>query len=300
MLFGVLGFSYDNSGTKRRSFDQSGTFSANLGDNMQTLAVRHLYAKLGVPADRIVRVDRDTLASYAGPPVVLPMNGVFPKASLPASPQVRPLWIGFHASADTIDTHRTWLRGQGVIGCRDPATVARLHAAGCAAEVSGCLTFSLAERKKLPGLDAGRVLIITGHGASAVPPEAVKAMPDELLERAEFVFQRRAMTEYPLSGTAQDGNERIAAQLLTRYRKQALLVITSLHHAAAPCIASGIPTVVIRREPSDRFGFMETLLPVHTSGFAAIDWTPEPVDLTAVRAAQMRRLKALVAPYLQV
>jgi hypothetical protein len=300
MLFGVPGFSYDNSGTKRRSFDQSGLFSANLGDNMQTVAVRHLYAKLKVPADRIVRVDRDTLPGYDGPPVVLPMNGVFPKTSLPVSPKVTPLWIGFHASADTIATHRDWLQGQGLIGCRDPATAERLRAAGCQADVSGCLTFSLAERTTLPDFGSAKVLIITGQGDSAVPPEALKAMPDELLERAEFIMQRRAMTELPLSEAAQDGNERIAAQLLARYRKQALLVVTSLHHAASPCIASGIPTVVIRRAPSDRFGFMETLVPVHTGDFGGIDWTPEPVDLTAVKRAQKQRLQALIAPYLQV
>jgi hypothetical protein len=57
--------------------------------------------------------------------------------------------------------------------------------------------------------------------------------------------------------------------------------------------------VVIRREPSDRFGFIAGLVPVHTRDFGGIDWTPAPVDLTAVKVAQLQRFKALLAPYLQ-
>lgn len=299
MQFGVLGFSYDNSGMKLRSFQKGGTFSANLGDNMQTLAVRQLYKRLGVPADRIVRVDRDTLRTYDGPPVVLPMNAVFQGNCLPLSDRITPIWIGFHAGADVITAHQDWLRRQGHIGCRDPATAERLRAIGAPSDVSGCLTFSLAERKTVPMFDTARVLIITGNGASAVPPEALRAMPEELLARADFVFQRRMMTELPLSQAAMDGNERIAAQLLARYRRQAMLVVTSLHHAAAPAMASGIPTVVIRRAASDRFGFMQQILPVHLGpDFSGIDWTPDPADLAAVKGTQWRRFRDLVTPYL--
>ena len=51
MLYGVIGFSYDNFAHTRRVFARTGVHSANLGDNMQTLAVRHLY-RTGAAPDR--------------------------------------------------------------------------------------------------------------------------------------------------------------------------------------------------------------------------------------------------------
>lgn len=300
MLFGAIGFSYDNAAHVRRVFDRTGVHSANLGDNMQTLAVRHLYRRLGVPASRILRIDRDRLRSYAGPPAVLPMNAVFGAASLPLPPQITPVWIGFHADAETIRVHRDWLARQGTIGCRDPATAAALQAEGIAADVTGCLTFSLGERKAAPEADKGRVLMVFGSKAGALPAAVLKTMPDDLLARADFIVQRREMTVLPLQAADMDGNDRIAGQLLQRYRRQAALVVTPLHHAAAPAIASGIPTVVVRNEPSARFGFIEGLLPVHVGpDFSQVDWRPAAVDIAAVKAAQWRRFSAAMAPFVE-
>ena len=298
MLFGALGFSYDNMAPSRLAFARSGLHSANLGDNMQTLAIRHLYQRLGVPADRVVRIDRDSLRSYAGPSVVLPMNAVFHRNCFPLPPAITPLWIGFHANEDTIARHRDWLATQGLIGCRDPATAAVLHSHGIAADVTGCLTFALPKRRTSPPAGRGRVIIIHGQGAGALPGGALAAMPPDLLAGAEFLFQRREMAVWPLGTAEMDTNERIAGAILQRLRKRAVLVITPLHHAAAPAIAMGIPTVVVRREASVRFGFMEGLLPVHLApDFGAVDWNTAPVDLGGVRAAQWDRFRAAMAPY---
>jgi hypothetical protein len=207
--------------------------------------------------------------------------------------------MGFHASAETIAARRGWLATQGLIGCRDPATAEALQAEGIAAEVTGCLTFSLPERPGPPTFDKGRVLVVVGEGTGALPPLALQAMPDELLARAEIIVQRRAMTRWPLTARDMEDNDRIAAHLLARYRAEAMLVVTPLHHVAAPCMAAGIPVVVIRGEASARFGFLQGLTPVHLAPeFGGIDWAPEPVDLAAVKAAQWARFSAEVAAYL--
>ena len=137
MLFGAIGFSYDNFAHTRKIFERTGLHSANLGDNMQSLAVRHLYKRLGIPAGRIVRIDRDNLRNYNGPPVVLPMNAVFHQGTLPVSPKITPLFIGFHASQDSILAQRAWLATQGKIGCRDPATAQILNSHGIDASSNG-------------------------------------------------------------------------------------------------------------------------------------------------------------------
>jgi hypothetical protein len=300
MLFGAIGFSYDNTAHLQRSFARRGVHSVNLGDNLQSLAVRHLYQRLGVPPDRVVRVDRDRMADYDGPPVVLPMNAVFPAAILPPSAKVIPIFIGFHAAADTIRAHRDWLASHpGPIGCRDPATAGALRAEGIDADVTGCLTLSLPTRTAPPEFRRGRVLVVSGEGAGMLPPLALKSMPEELLARAEFIVQRRDMTRLPLTQADMEDNERISAALLARYRAEAALVVTSLHHAAAPCLATGIPTIVVRSEASSRFGFLERLIKVHLEkDFGEIDWAPSPVNLRAVRAAQWARFQAALTPYL--
>lgn len=299
MLFGTIGFSYGNTAPSRQSFARTGLVSANLGDNIQTLAVRELYLRLGVPAEQITRIDRDSLTRYDGPPVVLPMNAVFHRGALPLSPKIIPLWIGFHANADTIAEHRDWLAGQGLIGCRDPATASALLAQGIAAEVTGCLTLAFAPRRAAPNPARARVLIVHGQGSGALPGAALATMPPDLLARAEFIVQRREMTALPLLPSDMNDNDHIAERLLQRYRKTALLMVTPLHHAAAPAIALGIPTVVIRREASDRFGFLQQVLQVHVGpDFSGVDWRPAPVDLATVRAAQWARFADLVRPWL--
>lgn len=299
MLYGVIGFSYDNFAHARRVFARNGAHSANLGDNVQTLAVRHLYRKLGIPVDRIVRIDRDTLQDYDGPQVVLPMNAAFRKGHLPISPRITPLWIGFHAEEAALVAARDWLATQGVIGCRDPATADTLGALGIPAKVTGCLTLCLPARPAPPNPGMGRVLIVTGKGAGAFPREALQAMPADLRLRSEVIVQRRDMKVLPLTAIEMDENERIAEALLRRYSRTASLIVTPLHHAATPAIAAGIPVILVREAPSSRFGYLERLIPVHIGpDFGSVDWQPEPVDITAVRSCLTDQFNALLAPWL--
>lgn len=297
MLFGAMGFSYANFGHTRTVFDRKGTHSANLGDNMQSLAVRHLYRDLGIPEAQVVRIDRDHLPYYDGPPVVLPMNAVFPRAILPVSDRVIPVFIGFHASGETILKHRKWLARQGPIGCRDPATAQGLTDLGIAAHVTGCLTCCLPERRA--DQRGSKVILVQGSGNGAFPEAALAAMPKAMRAELVTVKQRRDMTRLPLTEADMAENDSLTAGLLDRYRSEARLIVTALHHAAAPCMAAGIPVVLARKEWSERFGFLQNLLPVHLGpDFSGIDWYPAPVDMAAVKAAQIAQFKAALSPWL--
>ncbi len=298
MLFGALGFSYAGFANTARAMAARGAISCNLGDNMQSLAVRHLYAQSGVPLERIVRIDRDTLGRYDGPPVILPMNACFYQRNLPLPPQITPVFIGFQAREGTIRAHRDWLAGHAPIGCRDRATADLLQAEGVAADVTGCLTFSLPERAERDR-PRRQVLIVQGSGPGALPALALRKMPRRLLARARFISQRREVAEHPLSLATMEAHDRIAAALLQDYHDDAALVVTSLHHVAAPCIAAGIPVVVVRNEWDDRFSFMSDLVPIHLSpDFDAVDWSPEPIDVAAIKSAQAARFAAAIAPWL--
>lgn len=297
MHFGVLGFSYAGFNGAEASVRDRGAFSANLGDAMQALAVRQLYRDLGVPDSRVVRVDRDTLTTYDGPPVVLPLNGCFYDWHFPLSPKVTPLFIGFQARRAVVQKIAPHLKQLATtIGCRDRSTAISLAAEGIEATVTGCLTFSLPHRQSPP--KRGKVLIVHGAGSGALPGLALKKMPRRLLMNAEFISQRREMTAHPLSDAQMAEQETIAAALLRDYQDQARLIITPLHHVAAPCIASGIPTVVIRQDWDERFSFMDDIIPVHLFPFAdEIDWEPEAADITAIRDSQKARFAEALRPY---
>jgi len=74
---GVLTFGYDDSIRLQDTFNRKGFYSINLGDNAQSIAIRHTYRQLGFSQDLLVPINRDTLASYSGDRAYLIMNGVF-------------------------------------------------------------------------------------------------------------------------------------------------------------------------------------------------------------------------------
>ena len=66
---------------------------------------------------------------------------------------------------------------------------------------------------------------------------------------------------------------------LNRYKDQASLVITSRLHAAVPCMAMGIPVILVSENFDGRFSWVEKYLPLYTPDiFDKIDWSPKAID----------------------
>ena len=116
-------------------------------------------------------------------------------------------------------------------------------------------------------------VVFSAHGVpKSVPAEA---------RRREMVYLDATC---PLVSKVHREAERHAAHLLRTYRRSAALVITPLHHAATPCIASGVPVVIARATDDPRFSFLRELTPVYLpEDFARINWAPRPVDIAPVR-----------------
>ena len=150
MRFGVLDFSYATFDHFEEAMRVAGSYSVNLGDYAQTIAARQAYAQLGVPADQIVPIDRDTLNQYSGQPAVLLMNGNFHEHSLPASEAIRPLFAGFSAFEPTFARHQAWLKRFAPLGCRDPHTARLARSYGIDATTTGCVTLTLPRREREP------------------------------------------------------------------------------------------------------------------------------------------------------
>lgn len=293
MKYGVLTFSYRNIAAFRDALEKRGCYSINLGDYMQTLAARNFYRALGIAEHDIIEIDRDSLSSYRGDKVVLLMNGVFYKWSFPIPEDIAPIFVGFRTDGAVISNHRDFFRRHQPIGARDTETTDLFRAHGIEAFTSGCLTMTFQDRERPP--INGRVFVIYGAGAGAFPAEALTCTPLELARELEFVFHRKVVHNHPLTAGDMRDAENYAKSLLEDYRTQASLVITSLHHAATPCLSSGIPVILCRKTDHGRFSYLRELLPVHTSpAFSQVNWFPARINLDTVRADLIRTTRQAV------
>lgn len=264
LTFGVLDFSYAGFGHFETRLKEDGVFDVNLGDYIQSIAVREALLSIGVREEQIVHVDRDTLASSDGDPVFLVMNGVFYPRCFPLPPHIIPVWFGFSYCASNIHADETdqqyhqalaSLRPAYPVGCRDLATMHALQAAGHEAYLSGCLSATLLrpdmDRSGLRGLVCG---------LDDAP------LKDELMRQGDMFFlpdQRWAVREFPLGRSSRSACRRAAAALLDFYWNHVSFVVTSLMHCALPCAAMGIPAVVVRHDPDNyRFDMARALMPV--------------------------------------
>jgi len=71
---------------------------------------------------------------------------------------------------------------------------------------------------------------------------------------------------------------RQAEERINLLRDTAKLVITSRLHIASPCVAMGIPVIMLKKHFSYTFGVIDRILPLYTlERYSEINWYPEPV-----------------------
>ena len=267
--------------------------SVNLGDNIQSMAVRRLLEHLGIPPANIIGVDRDGTRDYEGPPAKLVMNGCFHEGCFPLSSRIEPIFFGFNAESEAVVTRNLALfRAHQPIGCRDAATCGLLRKHGIAAYVTGCATATFPRRSAMPA--RAQPVIAFGAGPGELPGRLLSHMPKPLLEAARLIYQREPVATVPLPDAEVARLESLAARYLEAYQ-QASLVVTPLLHVAFPCLAMGVPVVLARRDHDDRFTAIDRLLPLYTpANLHAIDWTPLAPDLRVVKQAMFNTAASLL------
>lgn len=248
----------------------------NLGDHVQILTIEYLYRQMGVSPAEIVYIDKDHLAKYDGDPVVLPVSmplidyvedgiaGMFSK-------KIRPVFLGLTMAKDTLyPAEVAYLKRFTPIGCRDERTYRTMRRYGIDAYLGGCMTTVL-PRRTPDKQKQKRVFFID------LPKEVLSSIPKELSDIA-------TIDTHMFYGDLPDAKEK-ARERYHLYRDEAALVVTSLLHGSVPCMAMGIPVVLVRSTVSYRFGWLESLLHIYTpEEYDSIDWSPEPVDYEAHKA----------------
>lgn len=271
--------------------------NGNLGDCIQNLAVENLYKEMGI--NELVKVNRDDIANYKGEKVILPMQGWFGNVHnvFPAnwSKDIHPIFVGFHLNNYcncrenfiSRNVHKK-IKEFEPIGCRDRNTRDFLQKLGINAYFSGCLTLTFPKRKKEP--TNGKIFLVD------VPEETIEKLPEKIKNNAERVTHNYKYREYPVTKEEAEEFENCARQLLETYKNEAKLVITPRIHCAMPCIAMGIPVILIIKDIENcRLDVLDGIIPKYSpEDISIINWNPKAPDIEDLKVLIKENAKSQI------
>lgn len=269
----------------KKQEDMSKRVFCNYGDNIQTLAMDYILREL-FPEEQPVNVNIYDLPTYNGEYVLLPINANFWTCDehyfLPASDRIIPVFIAVSFQIPPMSPGAvSWLKKWEPIGCRDYETLSMMRKLGIKSYLNGCVTLTLPKRTVEP---AQKKTFLVGLGGK----ELFEYLPEKLRCNIEIIEQT-TYYQNDSDGSALMTDER-TKQIYQRYHDEAALVITSKLHCASPCIAMGIPTIVIRRQKSCRFEWINKLIKVYTpEEIDKINWSPEALNIEDLKE-QMRHV----------
>lgn len=255
----------------------------NLGDWIQTIAMEELYKEWNITD--YIYVNRNDASVYNGPYVVLPYNCYHSftlklhdyNYAFPLSSRIIPVFFSLHLQDGYIPpVAEEQFRSSTPIGCRDEETLSTVRKYSIPAFLSGCITALFPRRKVLE--QQKRVILVDA-------PAGIEAyMPQELLSHIEYRthIYNIVRTDGQLYTTEEEARNSYnkAKELLYYYRDNAALVVTQRLHVASPCMAMGIPTILVRDDGFDgRYSWIDKFLPLYTKkDFDRIDWNPPIIE----------------------
>lgn len=282
-----LDFSHDMYVDKENAF-------ANAGDNFQVLATEYLYSKMGIDSSELVEIGYEETKYYNKEYVVLPatihiINNEFTKR-LPFSKYIIPSFLNVIFSINPF-IEQPWLinylKKYEPIGCRDEFTYNLLRKYDIDAFFMGCITMSFPKRDKEP--DRKKTFFVD------TPPELERFIPESIRESCEYISHDIPILNYPSTKEECKRIEGIARNILERYKNEATLVVTSRLHAAAPCIAMGIPVILVSKNFDTRFGWIDKFTKLYSISEAdTIDWNPQPLDVEYIKEYYFKVFKKFI------
>lgn len=263
----------------------------NYGDYIQTIATELAVSSLFNPVYDFA--DRDSLYYYRmGEDGLVPicvMQGWFSHTlNFFPSEAIHPVWIGTHFDCAIHKYIREALvinakYFQEGVGCRDLSTLNFLKGLGCGAYFSRCLTLTMPKRVDVNIAD--KVYFVD------VPNSIMRRFPNQILERAIVKNQKWIK----VGGEAWEITYTRAKEIIEDLKK-ASLVITSALHCASPCIAMGIPVLLISLNPEEngnRFSALSGIIESKTLEDlkkASFNYDVRSADIEDLKSAMLKNL----------
>lgn len=258
---------------------------ANVGESIQAVAVEQIYARLGVKAEDIVKVDQCNVKEYDGEPIIFPirlplskntMDEFFP---LPAS--ITPVFMSLHAHDDIFDGRPDmveYFKNYEPIGCRDEKTCQIFRKHSIESYMMGCYTLCIAQECDENNTEEKVPFLVD------VSDELYEVIPEDMKRRGVVVSHAVPFNCYPITHEEDERLVEVAREYLRRYKAKAEIIITSRLHAAAPGMAMGIPVVLASNNVDFRYAWVDKYLELYQEeDYASIDWKPQVKDIGYAR-----------------
>jgi hypothetical protein len=252
----------------------------NVGDTFQDLVIDFIFSKANINENDVVYIPRESGFIDVGSEekVIMATNvALFQKnteTNLPLPENFYPAFISVLILHDFFNQNPQlleYIKQHEPVGCRDEQSKAILKAHGVDAYLMGCCTICFPKRTEQP-VD-GKVFFVD------TPRELDAYVPDNLRERAVYISHSVPLI-YPVNIEEDTRQKKIATDYLERYKNEADMVVTSRLHAAIPCMAMGIPVVLVRNNFDSRFSWVDKYLPLYYLDEAEkIDWHPSVINL---------------------
>lgn len=222
----------------------------NLGDDIQSYAIERFLPHVDY------LIDREQIHNFSGDedePVAVVMAAwwMWNKWNWPPSKSIYPYFVGFHYSDNEAAKQAgcpvdydfltgigaRYLNAYGPIGCRDYFTRDKLRKNHVKAEFSGCITLTLPQQEKKDMGDYIVLVDVQKDVEAAIEKKAKKAGIE--VKKITHNLDRKAHMEKTWEERSKNVEE-----TLTIYQN-ARCVVTRRLHCALPCLAMGVPTLLV-------------------------------------------------------
>lgn len=289
--------------------------NGNIGDDIQSYAEAQFLPRVDIEVDR---EKLDTFKYGDGTePVALIMGAWFmwKKYNWPPAKQIVPLLVGYHHFNRTkklLDSSKysppifeelydgiggQWFKDYGPVGCRDLYTTEIFDKHGIPNYFSGCVTLTLPKQPDTP--DKGKYIVFV---------DLNKKVEEKVIELAKgnFEIRKRTHSTENIKGVPWEERKARTIEYLTEYQNAAYVVTRRLH-VALPCLAMGVPVMVIqgpKMHDPNRFDPYKKWLHYSLNedflekGYPEFDFehgTPNKEDFVETRDAIAKSMKDFVA-----
>lgn len=254
----------------------------NIGSNMQIMAIDYLYKYMGVNDRDIIRIEYSKLHEYDGEACILPINYYiqtffkYGEVNMFSS-SIKPVFIGVSFFSSVFSkTEIQFLKSCAPIGCRDEYTYRNMKKYGIDSYLAGCITATLPRRKQ-----SGKYNKIFCVDIASPLIDIVKDNCAGEIESCTHYYENAS------------GNIQYFAEgIYRKYLEEAKLIITSRLHCAVPCIAAGIPVIMIIKKRLHTMTWLDRLVPIYDENdLSQIDWSPETIDYEIMKNKMLTTAK---------
>ncbi|EAI3762934.1 polysaccharide pyruvyl transferase family protein [Campylobacter coli] len=262
----------------------------NLGDYIQTIATRNAIDSFDKNVD-FQFYDRDSFNFYDKKESICIMQGWFADDyNFLPNERIFPIYIGTHFTKkmqEYFDILNLDFKGFE-IGCRDLSTLEYFNKKGANAYFSRCLTLTLPKRE----INSRQTSIFLVN----LNDEIITFLPEYIKKEGIVINQKSIKIQDRILKNEWQKCYKEAQDILGKYALEAKLVVTTALHCAAPCIALGIPVVLIQENDNqeDRFSALRGILKAYSLDDLKnnrINFVPKSLDIENLKEMMISNLK---------